>query len=74
MKLLFASRKLRVLRHGPPWFALSPDKSLLPGFFSGSLGNVFSQSRLPDALRDLLCSAAQFRSIATPTPPSIQFP
>ena len=74
MKQLFTSRKLCVLRHGPSWFALSPNKSLLPAFSVDRFATFSRTSHLPDAPCDQMCSAAQFRRISTPTLTSIQFP
>lgn len=74
MKRLFQSRTLCVLRHGPLWFALLPNQSVLP---ASSVARFVTFSRsiyVPDALCDGLCSVVQFRSISMPTPPTIQFP
>jgi hypothetical protein len=73
MKELSTSGKLYVLRHGPSFFALSPNKSLLLAF-SGTLFTTFFRStRLPAAPCYLLRFVAQFRCTYTPALHSIQF-
>src|ERR1700676_1946516 len=74
MKQLFPSTKLCVLRHGPSWLGLSPNKSALPASSVPRFATFPRTIYVLDVPSDLLCSARQSRRIPTPTPPYIQFP
>jgi Putative transposase len=68
------SKKIPVLRHDPPLFALSPYKSRLPASSPTLFATFFRNSQLPSASCHLLYSAAQSRPNSMPAPCSIQFP
>jgi hypothetical protein len=73
MKQLFPPTKFCVLRHGPLWFGLSQNKSVLPASSVACFATFARRNYVPNALNDLLCSARQSRRLPTPTPPYIQF-
>src|ERR1700674_2688740 len=61
MKQLFPSTKFCVLRHGPLWFALSKNKSLLPASSVPRFATFSGRNHVSNAPCDLLCSAQQSR-------------